>query len=100
MRAAGDQTLDKTITVEQVWPYHRAKACKLSRAPIDTCTTAYGVASASEAYDPALKAEHASADASGRYRVSSFEQLHKKPADITEIASVIAGVTMFGFRFR
>jgi hypothetical protein len=91
MRAAGDHTVDTTITVEQVWQYDPAKACKLSRAPVDTCTTAYGVASASEAYDPALKAERANADANGRYRLRAIEQLHSNPADVGEISSLLAG---------
>ena len=57
---------------------------------MDTCTTAYGVSSGSEAFDPSLKAEHATADASGRYKLTAVEQLHAKPADINEIAGVLA----------
>lgn len=91
MGAAGDQNLHKSITVEQVWQYDPAKACKLSHSPMDTCTTAYGVASASEGYDAALKAEHANADANGRYRLTALERLQAKPANLQEIASVLAG---------
>jgi hypothetical protein len=91
MRSAGDQTVDKTIAIEQVWPYDPAKACQLLHATVDTCTTAYGVASGSERYDPVLRAEHANADAHGRYRLSAIEQLHSKPANIAEIAAVLSG---------
>jgi hypothetical protein len=91
MGAAGDSNVDKSITVEQVWQYDPVKACKLMRSPMDTCTTAYGVSSGSESFDPALKSEHANADASGRYRLAALEQLHSKPADVNEMASVLAG---------
>jgi Papain family cysteine protease len=87
---AGDSNLDKAVAVEETWQYDPVKACKLVRSPMDTCTTAYGVSSGSEAFDPSLKAEHASADASGRYKLTAVEQLHAKPADINEIAGVLA----------
>jgi hypothetical protein len=90
MGQAGDSNVDKSVTVEQTWQYDPAKACKLVRTPMDTCTTAYGVSSGSEAFDPALRSEHANADASGRYRLAALEQLHAKPADPNEIAAVLA----------
>ncbi len=88
---AGDSNLDKAVAVEETWQYDPVKACKLVRSPMDTCTTAYGVSSGSEAFDPALKAEHAGADAGGRYKLTAVEQLHAKPADVNEIAGVLAG---------
>jgi hypothetical protein len=57
---------------------------------MDTCTTAYGVSSGSEGFDPALKSEHSNADASGRYKLAAIEQLRAKPADPNEIAAVLA----------
>jgi len=87
---AGDSNLDKAVAVEETWQYDPVKACKLVRSPMDTCTTAYGVSSGSEAFEPALKAEHATADASGRYKLTAVEQLHAKPANIAEIAGVLA----------
>jgi hypothetical protein len=57
---------------------------------MDTCGVAYGVSSGSEGFDPALKAEHANADANGRYRLVAVEQLHARPADPNEIATVLA----------
>ncbi len=87
---AGDSNLDKAVAVEETWQYDPVKACKLVRSPMDTCTTAYGVSSGSESFDPALKAEHATADASGRYKLTAVEQLHAKPADVNEIAGVLA----------
>lgn len=90
MGQAGDNNVDKSIALEQTWQYDPVKACKLVRSPMDACTTAYGVSSGSESFDPALKAEHANADASGRYRLAALEQLHAKPADPNEIAGVLA----------
>ena len=87
---AGDSNLDQSVAVEETWQYDPVKACKLVRSPMDTCTTAYGVSSGSEVFDPSLKAEHATADASGRYKLTAVEQLHAKPADINEIAGVLA----------
>src|SRR5262249_10290909 len=72
---AGDSNVGKAVAVEQSWPYDPVKACKLARAPMDACGVAYGVSSGSEAFDPALKAEHAGADAAGRYQLASIEQL-------------------------
>ncbi|APR84715.1 Hypothetical protein A7982_10064 [Minicystis rosea] len=91
MGRAGDSNLDKSLTVENVWQYDPIKACKLVRTPMDSCTTAYGVASGSESFDPALKAEHTNADAQGRYKLSGLEQLRAKPADPNEMAGVLAG---------
>jgi hypothetical protein len=88
---AGDSNVGKSVAVDGTWPYDPTKACKLSRAPMDTCGTAYGVASASESFDPELKAEHTRADASGRYKLTAVEQLHARPADPNEIAGVLAG---------
>jgi hypothetical protein len=91
MRNAGDSNVDKSITLEQTWQYDAAKACKLSKVPFDTCSTAYGVASATEGFDPQLKAERANAEANGRYKLTAIEQLKAKPADPNEIAGVLAG---------
>jgi hypothetical protein len=91
MGTAGDSNVNKSIALEQTWQYDPVKACKLAHAAMDTCTTAYGVASASESFDPALKAEHANADANGRYRLASLEALHAKPANPAEMAAVLAG---------
>jgi hypothetical protein len=90
MGRAGDSNVEKSVAVEQTWQYDPAKACKLSRAAMDTCTTAYGVASGSESFDPALQGEHQNADASGRYRLAAIEQLHARPADPNEVAAVLA----------
>jgi hypothetical protein len=88
---AGDSNVGKSVAIEQSWPYDPIKACKLSRAPMDTCGVAYGVSSGSEGFDPALKAEHAAADAAGRYRLEAVEALHARPANPAEISGVLAG---------
>jgi hypothetical protein len=88
---AGDSNVGKSVAVEPTWSYNPVKACKLARAPMDTCGVAYGVSSASEDFDPPLKAEHVNADASGRYRLAAVEQLHIRPADPNELAGVLAG---------
>jgi hypothetical protein len=90
MGQAGDNNVDKSVALEQTWQYDPVKACKLVRTPMDSCATAYGVSSGSENFDPALKSEHANADANGRYRLVALEQLHAKPADPGEIAGVLA----------
>jgi hypothetical protein len=90
MGKAGDSNLDRSLTTENVWQYDPVKACKLVRTPMDSCTTAYGVSSGSESFDPALKAEHARADEGGRYKLSGLEQLHAKPADPNEMAAVLS----------
>jgi hypothetical protein len=91
MGTAGDETVDKTITVEPSWPYDPAKACKLNRDPSDSCGRAYGVSAGSGSFDPALQAEKAQADAQGRYRLVAVERLQARPADINEMAAVLAG---------
>jgi hypothetical protein len=88
---AGDSNVGKSVTIEQTWAYDPAKACKLARAPMDSCGVAYGVSSGSEAFDPALKAEHVNADGSGRYTLSAVEQLSAHPANPNELAGVLAG---------
>src|SRR4051812_25597769 len=91
MGTAGEETVDKTLTLEPSWPYDPIKACKLNHAPLDSCGRAYGVASGSASLDPALQAEKAAADAQGRYRLVAVERLHARPADIDEMAAVLAG---------
>jgi hypothetical protein len=87
---AGDDTVDKTITLEGVWPYDPVKACKFLQEPGDSCGTAYSVQSDSAASDPVLRAEQASADAQGRYRVDAVEQF-SMPINTAELAAVLAG---------
>ena len=91
MGTAGEETVDKTLTVEPSWPYDPVKACKLNRAPLDSCGRAYGVSSGSASADPALQAERALADSQGRYRLVAVERLHARPADIDEMAAILAG---------
>jgi hypothetical protein len=91
MGTAGDSNVNKSVALEQTWQYDPVKACKLAHAAMDTCTSAYGVASSSEAFDPALKAEHQRADANGRYRLASLEALHAKPANPAEMVAVLSG---------
>jgi hypothetical protein len=88
---AGDSNVGKAVALEQTWAYDPVKACKISKSPMDTCGVAYGVSSSSEAFDPGLKAEHATADASGRYQLAKIEQLHAKPANLAELTTVLAG---------
>jgi hypothetical protein len=87
---AGDSNVGKAVALEQTWPYDAVKACKLARSPMDTCGIAYGVSSGSEAFEPELKAEHANADANGRYRLGGIEQIHAKPADPAQMAALLA----------
>jgi hypothetical protein len=88
---AGDSNVGKTVATEQTWGYDPVKACKLAKSAVDSCGVAYGVSSGSENFDPALKAEHANADANGRYRLVAVEQLHARPADPNEMTTVLAG---------
>jgi hypothetical protein len=91
MGRAGDQTVEERITLEPTWPYDPVKACKLTRQPLDSCGSAYGVASGTGALDPRLRAEQAMADAGGRYRLVAVEELRTGPGSGQEIAAVIAG---------
>lgn len=91
MGVAGDETVNKNITLEQTWPYDPIKACKLLRDPSDGCGAAYGVQSGSGAVDPVLRVEQSMADGQGRYRIEAIEQLNTKPVDTQEIAAVLAG---------
>jgi hypothetical protein len=90
MGDAGDKNVDQNLTVEQTWPYDAVKACKISREPFDSCSAAYGVASGSASLDPALQAEQARADGSGRYKLQALERLQTKPANIDEMTSALA----------
>lgn len=91
MGVAGDETLEKRITSESVWPYDPAKACKLLKTPFDSCGAAYKVASGTGFADSNLQAERKHADSSGIYRVASIEQLKTKPVDTNELMAVLAG---------
>jgi hypothetical protein len=90
MGVAGDETVDKSVTVEQVWPYDPAEACELLKEPFDSCGMAYSVQSGTAAVDPRLRAQQASADAQGRYRIQAVEQF-STPTSTDEIAAVLAG---------
>ncbi len=91
MGVAGDETVDKNITLEPTWPYDPAKACKMMRASHDSCEQAYGVKSGSGDVDPKLRAERSMADANGRYRVTAIERLSTQPANLHELSAVLAG---------
>jgi len=91
MGVAGDEVVDQRVTLEAVWPYDPAKACKLTRVPYDSCGQAYGVSSGTGDFDPQLRAERAVADASGMFRVVAVERLQTRPANIQELSAVLAG---------
>jgi hypothetical protein len=91
MGVAGDETVDERLTLEPVWPYDPAKACKLMRMPFDTCGVAYGVTPGSGEADPQLRSERQQADSSGQYQLVAVEQLQSKPPDTDEMAAVLAG---------
>jgi Papain family cysteine protease len=91
MGVAGDRTVDENVTTEDIWPYDPAKACKLLRVPFDSCGRAYRVSSGTGAFDPQLRAEQAAADMRGRYRLAAVEQLRTQPANVQELAAVLAG---------
>ncbi len=91
MGTAGDENVDKTLALDSTWPYDPAQACKLDREPMDSCGRAYGVIPGSASSDPALQAAKSAADAQGRYRLVAVERLHSRPADINEMAAILAG---------
>jgi hypothetical protein len=90
MGAAGDGAVDKTMTLEAVWPYDPVKACKLSKNPTDHCAVAYHVTPGSASIDPELQADQARADAAARYRLAAIERLDSPP-NPDQIAAVLAG---------
>ncbi|HEY4122709.1 MAG TPA: C1 family peptidase, partial [Byssovorax sp.] len=90
MGAAGDAAVDKAFTLEPVWPYDPAKACKLSKNPLDHCGVAYHVTPGSGAIDPEIQGDQARADAASRYRLASIERLDT-PAKPDQVAAVLAG---------
>jgi hypothetical protein len=91
MGVAGDQTEGERIALEGAWPYDPVKACKLLREPFDSCGKAYGVTSGTGDLDGSLRAEKKGADGAGKYRIAAIEQLRSRPADVDEIAAVLAG---------
>ncbi|MFO0592486.1 MAG: C1 family peptidase [Polyangiaceae bacterium] len=91
MGVAGDQTEGERITLEGTWPYDPVKACKMLREPLDSCGKAYGVSSGTGDLDPMLRAERTRADVAGKYRIAAIEQLRSRPADLDEMAAVLAG---------
>ena len=73
MGTAGDENVDKTLSLESTWPYDPAQACELDREPLDSCGRAYGVTPGSAGADSALQARKTAADAQGRYRLVAVE---------------------------
>lgn len=77
------------LTVESVWPYDEGKACAFDEDNGESC----GVAEAepgSWRRDPALRHELSEADRQHRYRFRDVEQLEVEPANIEQLASVLA----------
>ena len=91
MGVAGDQTEGERIALEGAWPYDPVKACKLLREPFDSCGKAYNVTSGTGDLDGSLRAERKGADGAGKYRIAAIEQLRSRPADLDEMAAVLAG---------
>lgn len=90
MGMAGDQTENRTLTVEQTWQYDPAKACEMMTTPADDCGEAYGVTSGSGQFDPEIRAEKARADGAGRFKLTQVEEF-SKPPNPNEMAAVLAG---------
>lgn len=91
MGDAGDKNVDQVLSLEPSWQYDPAKACKLSRDPMEPCAAAYHVVPGSASMDPVIIAEKSRADSAGRYKLTGIEQLQSKPANIDELSAVLAG---------
>lgn len=90
MGVAGDGNVDGMITLDDVWPYDAAKACKFMSYPDDDCGLVYGVERGSAKRDPILMQEKGRADESGKYRLEAVEQF-SAPHNPDEMAAVLAG---------
>lgn len=79
------------ITLEVVWPYDPARACRFARTQeqASQCGARYGVVPGSAWADPQLLQERARADAFGTVRVDAFEEL-PTPMDFDQLAALIA----------
>ncbi|HRI71134.1 MAG TPA: C1 family peptidase, partial [Polyangium sp.] len=79
----------RSLTVEQVWPFDRIKACRLSSTQHGgDCQSELGVFPGSGINDPYLLGEKARADSYGTYRIDALE--HMGPEHIDQIALLLA----------
>ena len=85
--AFSDALRNQAITVDPVWPYAPADACRFVKEADDDCGRAYGVAPGSALSDPRLSWEKDRADRSGAVRIVGYEEM---PADPTQLALVLA----------
>ena len=79
----------KPLTVEQVWPFDRIKACRLSSTQHGgDCQSELGVFPGSGINDPYLLGEKARADSYGAYRIDALERMG--PEHLDQIALLLA----------
>jgi len=85
------ELLHQPITVEPVWPYDPARACRLSAGGYDeSCGQHYGVQPGSGYGDPYLMGERARADQSGYWRIDGFEEIAPEALDLNQLALILA----------
>lgn len=81
----------RPMTLENIWPYDPARACRFSKADYQSgsCGDSYHVVPGSAWTDPALMGEHARAESSGALRIDAFEEI-SEPIDFDQIAALLA----------
>jgi hypothetical protein len=83
--------LHQPITVEPVWPYDPARACRLAAGGLEaSCGQHYGVQPASGYNDPYLMGERSRADHNGRWRIDRYEEIATEPVDLDQLALIVA----------
>ncbi len=91
MGSAGDSNLNKSIALNQTWPYSAKQACELVRDPSDECGRLLGVTPNSAPSDAVLQGQLRLAEQSGVYRIASIERVTHSPSiNVEAIVAILS----------
>lgn len=89
MGDAADYNIGRPLATFDVWSYTQKEGCRLARHPMEECGDITGVPTNSYRSDSTLMASMAKADASGKIKVSSIEELAGR-SNIDEILATLS----------
>lgn len=87
-RSFDDAVRQNPLTVEPVWPWDAARACRFDTS--QGCGASYGVAESSAYQDPQLMGEKHRADLLGTLRIVGYERIPTDPLDPNQVALLLA----------
>jgi hypothetical protein len=95
MRTAGDDNLNKVITVWDVWPYDERIACEIDQSGDGDCGPyTPAVTPGAAGHDAKVQAKIKDSDSKGHWKVTAYDEIEGNPDTIAQYLQTGADVWM------